>query len=422
MVTVSALLRRNRDARFLIAARGLSATGTGAAYVALMLIAYDRTHSAWIVSAVLAADLLPSIAAGSIAGALADRWPRRRLIVMSEAAGATAFAGLALTSGTPALLLFALAAGAAGTIGMTAQLAYLPDLVSEPGDVVAANGGFAAVSEGGTTAGMGLAAAALLVVGTDGLLVANAASFAAAAVLIARTRPPAARTAATSSESILRTTRDGIRLCFRSPVLRRALISSAAASGFLALVNVGEVVLARGALHGGQTAYSLLVAVFGAGVALGALAAARAFPDDAAGGFRAGLLLAALGLGSSAAAPNVGVALVSFAVSGLAGGFLMVHGRQLLNELAPADTLGLAFGLRDQLGACAFGAAFLVAPVLIGSVGVRGLFLISATGALAVGTWLVNSETRSRDVERNAHALRALVVDDRSDIGLAKEV
>jgi MFS family permease len=409
MVGAFGLLRRNPDARRLIGARGLSAVGTGAAYVALMLVGYDRSHSAWIVSAVLAADLLPSILCGSIAGALADRWPRRRVIVASEALGAAAFAGLALTDGTVPLIALACLAGAATTAGMTALLPYLSDLFDDD-ELLAANSGFAAVSEGGMTAGMALAAGALLIAGPGALLFANAATFALAAVLIARTRPASEQIVARDHEPVLNAAREGVRLCLGSAPLRRVLVAGFAASAFLALVNVGEVVLARSALHGGGSAYSLLVAFFGVGTVSGALLAPRAFPRDPDAGLRTGLFLAALGQGGSAASPSVGFAIATFGVSGFASGFLLVHGRQLLHDLAPAGALGRVFGFRDQLGACAFGAAFLVAPLLIAGVGVRAMFLISGIGALAVGAWLFATQAKSSS-ERSANAVRQVVAE-----------
>ena len=54
------LLRQPTLRRFFIA-HGQSQLGTGAGYVALVLIAYQRLHSGWAIALVLLADFLPGI-------------------------------------------------------------------------------------------------------------------------------------------------------------------------------------------------------------------------------------------------------------------------------------------------------------------------------------------------------------------------
>src|SRR5688572_11547246 len=75
------LLRHERRATFFFVALTQSALGTGAAYVALLLIAYERYRSAWAISLILVADLLPAMLLGPVFGAVADRWSRRRCMV-----------------------------------------------------------------------------------------------------------------------------------------------------------------------------------------------------------------------------------------------------------------------------------------------------------------------------------------------------
>ena len=54
------LLRRT-PIRWFFVAHLQSGLGAGAGYVALMLVAYDRIGSAWAATAVLLADLVPSM-------------------------------------------------------------------------------------------------------------------------------------------------------------------------------------------------------------------------------------------------------------------------------------------------------------------------------------------------------------------------
>jgi len=105
-----------------------SRLGTGAAYVALVLIAYQRLHASWAIALVLLADVLPGIVLSTVFGALADRVSRTRLAVTALLLSAGAFAGLAVVSSFAVTVALALVAG----VG-TAMLAGYSVLVSAYG-------------------------------------------------------------------------------------------------------------------------------------------------------------------------------------------------------------------------------------------------------------------------------------------------
>src|ERR1700688_4875757 len=96
---VAAVLRSNPSLRRLLGAWLQSCLGTGAGYVALLVLTLRYLHTSWAVAGVLLADFLPAIAFGSWFGALADRYPRRRLVVSANLLQAAAWAGLAVTHG-----------------------------------------------------------------------------------------------------------------------------------------------------------------------------------------------------------------------------------------------------------------------------------------------------------------------------------
>jgi MFS family permease len=75
-----------RDANFRrwYLARSISYAGTAATAVALPLLAYQTTGSAALTGAVAALEALPYLIFGLIAGAMADRLPRRRLMIGAE--------------------------------------------------------------------------------------------------------------------------------------------------------------------------------------------------------------------------------------------------------------------------------------------------------------------------------------------------
>src|ERR687892_1663308 len=93
------LLRHERQSRAFFVAHAQSSLGTGAGYVALLVLAYERFESPWAISLILLADFLPAMFLGPIFGAAADRWSRRWCAATADVARALAFVSLAFFDG-----------------------------------------------------------------------------------------------------------------------------------------------------------------------------------------------------------------------------------------------------------------------------------------------------------------------------------
>src|SRR3954453_4705100 len=122
------LIRHERHARRFFGAYAQSALGTGAAYVALVLLAYDRLASPWAIALVLLADFVPPMLFGPLFGAAADRWSRRRCAVAGDLLRALAFCGIALIDSFGTTVAFALVAGVGTGLFKPAVMAGLPTL------------------------------------------------------------------------------------------------------------------------------------------------------------------------------------------------------------------------------------------------------------------------------------------------------
>src|SRR5215210_6375230 len=187
MRSVVELLRHEPRARVFFAALGQSSLGTGAAYVALLLVALDRFDSPWAIGLILLADVVPAMMLGPVFGAVADRWSRRGCVVLADVLRAVAFAGLVLVDGFVATFLLALLAGVGTGLFTPAALASLPSLV-ERRRLPAATSLFGALADFGFIAGPASAAAVLLVGGPETILAANAVTFMVSAGALALLR------------------------------------------------------------------------------------------------------------------------------------------------------------------------------------------------------------------------------------------
>ncbi|AWS42416.1 MFS transporter [Streptosporangium sp. 'caverna'] len=101
-----------RSFRWLWTASGLSNVGDGVAIVGVALIAVTLTRSPLLISLVSAAAALPWLLLTLHAGALADRYDRRRIMVMANWTRAGVLAAVALTAWLGVLNLPVLVAGA----------------------------------------------------------------------------------------------------------------------------------------------------------------------------------------------------------------------------------------------------------------------------------------------------------------------
>jgi MFS family permease len=391
---IGELLRFERTARWFFAVFAQSALGTGAAYVGLLLVAYERFHSPWAISLVLMADLLPAMLLGPVFGAIADRWSRRLCLVVSDAIRAGAFLGIVLVSSFEATLALAAFAGVGTALFNPASLAALPSL-TEKRRLPAATSLYGTLTDAGWTVGPALAAVVLALGGPDAILIANAITFLASAAVLsvldfggvpARESSPArgGRIAL-----VLREAREGVRLTAGMPGVRVLLLASSAALFCAGLFNVGELIFATEELDVGNATYSAMVATFGAGFILGSLAGASGGTmRRLKRGYLSGLLFMSLGLLFSGLAPTAPAAFACFALAGLGNGMALVYERLLMQSSVRETVMARVFGIKDALTAWMFALAFVSAGAIVEVLGVRGTFLVA--GALGIVAWSVS--------------------------------
>jgi MFS family permease len=391
MRSVVDLLKTERRARLFFFALAQSSIGTGAAYVALLLIAYERFRSPWAIGLILLADVLPAMLFGPVFGAIADRFSRRTVMIVADVLRVAAFAGIAAVDSFIASLVLALCAGVGTGMFTPAALASLRS-VGDERHAPAASALYGAVMDLGFVTGPAIGALVLLVSGAESILIFNAVTFGVSAlVLVAtdlRTRPRSGEDDS-QHEGILRAARRGLVATAALPGLRVVLVASAVALFFGGFFNVGEVLLATEELDVGDAGYGVLVTVYGIGFIVGSFA-------GSSGGtlpqlkwrYLAGMLLMAGGFIASGLAPSLAVALFTFVVGGFGNGIMLVYERLLIQALVPDDLSGRVFGVKDALTAWAWAMAFLGGAAALAAVGTREMITLAGAGALV--TWLVS--------------------------------
>ncbi len=242
--------------------------------MALAILIFRLTGSGIGVTVVVVAEIIPVLALAPLAGALADRLPRVRVMIAADLWRAALAAMLPLVDHNVAgvyAIAFGLSVG--GVVFNPASGAVLPGVVDRS-DLVRANGTLwsaAVISQ------IALAPAAGFVVFAAGVAPAffiNAASFAISATILARLSIPdevrdEVRDGEPAAKEPVRAR--GIGIILQDPVLRLlggvqilAALSAGATSALL-------IVLAQRRLRVGPEGFGVMLAAIGAGAALGGL-------------------------------------------------------------------------------------------------------------------------------------------------------
>lgn len=272
------LLRTNPDLRFLFIAQVVSFMGDWFTFVAIAGIVKEGTGSPFLVSLAYVSFSLPSFLASPIAGAVADRFDRRRLLIVVSALQAVAALGLLTASSDRVWPLFVFQ----GTISALAAFvkpaidAGVPNLARDGEELRRANALF------GSTWGVMLAVGAALggvfsqAFGREAAFVADAVSFALAMALFTLVRRPmqeadhshrrAMHPVADIKEAVHYARQDHVVL---------ALIASKSTFGIGAAVVSQLPVLATSVYHWKDGGIGLLLAARGVGSGIGPIIGAR---------------------------------------------------------------------------------------------------------------------------------------------------
>jgi MFS family permease len=373
-------------ARRFFAAHAQSCLGTGLAYVALPLLAYDRFDTPWAIAAVLLPDLLPAIALGPVLGALVDRIGWRTCAIVADVLRCLAFVMVMSAESLPAMIAGAFVAGIGTALFSPAALAGLPQLVDGDEGKAAAMGLYGAIDDVGLTAGPAVAAGALAIVSPATLMGINAVTFAISAILITSVAARGGSAVARATGTLWADARAGVRELASRPEIRTLLGSSTGVVFCIGITNVGEVVLAREVLHVGDSGLAAMVAAGGLGTVLGSLC--TRFTTAGAWAWRyaylVGVACLAIELLACAAFDAYWLAVPALALGGFGNGLALVHDRLLLSHSTPASLHGRLFGLQKTCVSFAFAISFLTSSALIAQLGVQAAFLIAGVGLAVV--------------------------------------
>jgi predicted MFS family arabinose efflux permease len=376
----------------------VSYLGDWFAFVALAGLVEDVTDSRFLVSLVLVSMTIPGLFMSPIAGSFADRFDRRKILIVVSILQAFAALLLLLHSAAGIWITFVaqcLIAALASFVGPSTS-ASVPNLVDNDDDLRKTNALFG--STWGTMLAVGAALGGVFaaVFGRNAAFVANAVSFIVAALLFAGVRRPmqSERTQNSNKGRVrpIADMKEAINVAKKDPVILALLCSKmtfAVGAGIVSQLAV----LASNVFNVGDSGRGLLIGVRGIGSGLGPILGARIAGRDMAKLLKvcgyAGLVFAVCYVGA-ALSPFIGMAAVFIALAHLSGGAQWTLSTLGLQIEAPDHVRGRVMAGDMAMVNTMIGFTSILAGLTSQFIGVRpAIIIFAAAAAVASVVYLI---------------------------------
>lgn len=257
---------RHRTYRHLFFAQVVALVGTGLATVALGLLAYELAgqDAGTVLGTALAIKMMAYVLVAPLAGAYANRLPRRALLVALDIARLTVVLLLPWVNQIWQIYVLIFVLQSCSAAFTPSFQATIPEILPEEGDYTKALSLSRLAYDLENLLSPALAAALLAVVTYHGLFLGTAVGFLGSALLVVSVALPQAP-AEPLQTSVLRKLTSGARIYLATPRLRGLLALTLTAAAGSAMVIVNTVVIVRSGLARPDSAVAIALAAFGAG-------------------------------------------------------------------------------------------------------------------------------------------------------------
>lgn len=420
---------------FLVMWCGESASllGTQVTLVALPLFAVLTLHADSVAMGLIGASgSAAPLVLGLIAGPIADRHSRRRVLIAANLVRLVFMAllvvlALAHLASIALLCLFAFVAGAGELLFDAAMSGYVTHLVPRD-SLMAANARLQGSAAAASVGGPGLTGVLVQLLGAPLTLLVDAASYVVSVVTLWRSPPdprPAHRAGVRAGPArgrLYQSARSQLNIVLRHPVLRPIAVASAHTNFFTELYFAVLLLFLVRSLHFTPAEYGVFVAVGGAaGLPAAALAGrlrsrfgARAITGLAFFAPGISALLIPLALGT----PRVITTVLVMAAEALWIGSVVVNlvvSETLKQSLVEPGMLGRATSVTRFLtwGTGPFGA--LAGGALGAAIGIRGTLFLGAIGLCTSAAWIwLSRGLVEQDLAARENGIDATVGDETS--------
>ncbi|MBE3575482.1 MAG: MFS transporter [Firmicutes bacterium] len=319
----------HRNFRLFWSGQAISLIGTWMQNVSQAWLVLEITNSSFLLGLVSSLQFAPVLLFSLVAGVVADHFPKRRILLFTQASMMMLAFILALLTYTRVvqywhILLLALSVGLVQTLDAPARQAFFIELVG-PQDLMNAIALNSTIFNIARILGPAVAGVVMARFGAEFCFLANGLSFLAVLASLLLIRVPPLK-ASQVDRNLIGNIQAGLQYVRRTPVVLTAIVLMGILSTFAMNFNILVPVLAKNVLHQQQQGYGFLMSSMGIGALTGALLLAgfsKAGPRRVvllAGGFGLGLFQVLLGLANgylmaAALLALAGMSMISFSAS-----------------------------------------------------------------------------------------------------------
>ena len=380
----------NANLRRIQLALAASTIGVWTYATALAVYAFE-THGAGGVALVWIIRTIPGAVASPFCGALADRYPKKYVMLVSDLLRVVLMivAAIMVWNEVDAAVVFALT-GVISLVGIAfdpAEASLLPRLATTPTELTAANVSASTINSVGFFVGPALGGALLAATDPQVVFVFTAGLTFVSAFFVSRIHPPeedaesgqaAEESPAQATERLFAGLPAGFKTIAGDQRLLIIIALFAATSIVLGTTEVLVVSIAFDFLHLATSGVGYLNAAFGVGALLGAVVAAgfvgmrRLSVPFVGGAFLIGAPLALI-----AASPSVALAVTCLGAVGIGNTLLDVAGFTLLQRAVPENVLARVWGVLNMTLAAAFGIGAAITPLLLNGLTIEATIVVT---------------------------------------------
>ena len=388
---IKTLLRalRSRNYRLFVAGQSVSLVGTWMQLVAMSWLIYRLTGSAFLLGVVGFTSQIPTFLLAPVSGVLADRWNRRRLLIVTQTLAMlqAALLAAAVLSGIVQvwhIVVLSLLLGVVNAFDIPIRQSFLVEMVSRPEDLSNAIALNSSMVNGARLIGPTIAGLLVASVGEGICFILNSASYLAVLMALIAMRLAPGPHHRKHRRNVFHELREGFNYVFGFGPIRSILLLVALVSLTGMPYAVLVPVFAKEVLHGGAHTFGFLMTAAGFGAFAGTVYLASRKSVLGLGRLIViAAFLFAVGIAAFAVSANIPLSLVSLAVAGFGAMTLIASCNTVLQTILEEDKRGrvMSFFTVAFIGMAPFGS--FGAGTMAGIIGPRETILLGAACCLA---------------------------------------
>jgi MFS family permease len=399
---------RSRNYRLFLAGQSVSMVGTWMQQVAMSWLLYRITGSAFLLGVVGFTSQIPTFLFSPVAGVFADRWNRRRLLILTQALAMLQAALLAavVLYGTVQvwhIIVLSLLLGIINAFDIPIRQSFVVEMVyhrDDLGNAIALN---SSMVNGARLIGPAIAGLLVASFGEGVCFVLNSASYLAVLIALIAMRLDPIPQHLKQRRNVLHELREGFTYAFGFGPIRSILLLVAVISLTGMPYAVLIPVFAKEVLHGGAHTFGFLMTAAGSGALVGTIYLASRKSVIGLGRLIVfATILFAIGMSAFALSSNMFLSLVSLVIAGFGAMTLVASCNTILQTILEEKMRGrvMSFFTVAFVGIAPFGS--FGAGAMADIIGPRDTLLIGAVccfaGAIMFARHLSNIREKVRPI------------------------